>query len=293
MQIAVTGSIATDHLMTFRGSFSDSLVVEQLDKISVSFLADTSRSGGGDRRQHLLRDGGPRRAADPRRRGRGGLRRLPQLAQPARRRHRPRAHLRVAAHRPVRVHDRRHDGPDRHVLRRRHGRGPDDRARPDPRAVGPRPRAHRRRRPGGDAAPHRGVPQPRHPPSSPTPRSSSPSPTARSSGKLIDGADYLFTNEYESHLTQTKTGWTQEEIDDRVTTRVITRGKDGADIRTRGEEPIHVPSLATSSGWTRPASGTPSARASSSGAHRWPQPRALRPDRLGARRPRPRDGGHP
>ena len=59
--------------------------------------------------------------------------------------------------------------------------------------------------------------------------------------RLIDGADYLFTNEYESHLTQTKTGWSQDEIDARVTTRVITRGKDGADIRTRGEEPIHVP----------------------------------------------------
>ena len=51
--------------------------------------------------------------------------------------------------------------------------------------------------------------------------------------RLIDGADYLFTNEYESHLTETKTGWSQAEIDDRVTTRVITRGKDGADIRTK------------------------------------------------------------
>ena len=40
MKIAVTGSIATDHLMTFRGRFRDSLVVEQLDKISLSFLAD-------------------------------------------------------------------------------------------------------------------------------------------------------------------------------------------------------------------------------------------------------------
>ena len=40
MKIAVTGSIATDHLMTFNGRFADSLVVEQLDKISVSFLAD-------------------------------------------------------------------------------------------------------------------------------------------------------------------------------------------------------------------------------------------------------------
>ena len=48
MKIAVTGSIATDHLMTFDGRFADSLVVEQLDKISVSFLADTLeiRRGG-------------------------------------------------------------------------------------------------------------------------------------------------------------------------------------------------------------------------------------------------------
>ena len=40
MRVAVTGSIATDHLMTFGGKFADSLVVEQLDKISLSFLAD-------------------------------------------------------------------------------------------------------------------------------------------------------------------------------------------------------------------------------------------------------------
>ena len=59
--------------------------------------------------------------------------------------------------------------------------------------------------------------------------------------KLVDGADYLITNEYESHLTSTKTGWSQEEIDDRVTTRVITLGRDGAEIRTQGEAPVHVP----------------------------------------------------
>ena len=29
MRIAVTGSIATDHLMTFQGRFADSLVTEQ------------------------------------------------------------------------------------------------------------------------------------------------------------------------------------------------------------------------------------------------------------------------
>ncbi len=40
MRIAITGSIATDHLMSFRGRFSDSLVVEQLQKISLSFLVE-------------------------------------------------------------------------------------------------------------------------------------------------------------------------------------------------------------------------------------------------------------
>jgi adenosine kinase len=40
VRIAVTGSIATDHLMTYRGRFADSLVVDQLDKISLSFLVE-------------------------------------------------------------------------------------------------------------------------------------------------------------------------------------------------------------------------------------------------------------
>ncbi|MFI5526914.1 carbohydrate kinase family protein [Streptomyces platensis] len=40
MRIAVTGSIATDHLMTFPGRFSDQLLPDQLDRVSLSFLAD-------------------------------------------------------------------------------------------------------------------------------------------------------------------------------------------------------------------------------------------------------------
>jgi adenosine kinase len=40
MRIAVTGSIATDHLMTFSGSFAEQLLADKLDKISVSFLVD-------------------------------------------------------------------------------------------------------------------------------------------------------------------------------------------------------------------------------------------------------------
>jgi adenosine kinase len=40
MRIAVTGSIATDHLMMFSGKFSDTLIAEKLDKVSLSFLVD-------------------------------------------------------------------------------------------------------------------------------------------------------------------------------------------------------------------------------------------------------------
>ncbi|MEY9836991.1 carbohydrate kinase family protein [Streptacidiphilus sp. EB103A] len=48
MRIAVTGSIATDHLMVFPGRFSDHLLAEQLDRVSLSFLVDTLeiRRGG-------------------------------------------------------------------------------------------------------------------------------------------------------------------------------------------------------------------------------------------------------
>jgi adenosine kinase len=38
--IAVTGSIATDHLMHFPGRFADQLVADQLDRVSLSFLVD-------------------------------------------------------------------------------------------------------------------------------------------------------------------------------------------------------------------------------------------------------------
>jgi adenosine kinase len=48
VRIAVTGSIATDHLMTFPGRFVDQLIPEKLDKIALSFLVDSLdiRRGG-------------------------------------------------------------------------------------------------------------------------------------------------------------------------------------------------------------------------------------------------------
>src|SRR5512142_1699725 len=48
MKTVVTGSIATDHLMHFPGRFAHSLLPEQLDKVSLSFLVDdlVVRRGG-------------------------------------------------------------------------------------------------------------------------------------------------------------------------------------------------------------------------------------------------------
>jgi len=60
---------------------------------------------------------------------------------------------------------------------------------------------------------------------------------------LIDGADYLFTNEYEAALTEQKTGWSATEILSRVKVRVTTLGKDGAKVETADGEiaRVHVP----------------------------------------------------
>ena len=48
MRIAVTGSVATDHLMTFPGKFTDHLIADKLDRVSLSFLVDglEIRQGG-------------------------------------------------------------------------------------------------------------------------------------------------------------------------------------------------------------------------------------------------------
>jgi adenosine kinase len=48
VRIAVTGSIATDHLMTFPGRFVEQFIAEKIDRVSLSFLVDSLeiRRGG-------------------------------------------------------------------------------------------------------------------------------------------------------------------------------------------------------------------------------------------------------
>ena len=57
---------------------------------------------------------------------------------------------------------------------------------------------------------------------------------------LIQGAKYLFLNEYELALTLQKTGWTDAELFDQVAIRVTTLGAQGARIEEHGKETISV-----------------------------------------------------
>ncbi|WP_344562881.1 carbohydrate kinase family protein [Streptomyces axinellae] len=58
--------------------------------------------------------------------------------------------------------------------------------------------------------------------------------------ELTEGATFLFSNEYEKELIETKTGWSDEEVLRKVGTRVTTLGKRGARIDRAGEESIYV-----------------------------------------------------
>jgi adenosine kinase len=57
---------------------------------------------------------------------------------------------------------------------------------------------------------------------------------------LIEGASYLFSNEYEEAVIEQKTGWSPAEIADRVGTRVVTLGSAGAKVERKGEQPVAV-----------------------------------------------------
>ncbi|WP_281905003.1 carbohydrate kinase family protein [Phytohabitans aurantiacus] len=59
--------------------------------------------------------------------------------------------------------------------------------------------------------------------------------------KLIEGAEYLLTNEYEKSLLSSKSGLSEAEVLDRVKVRITTLGKDGVEITGKGLDRIHVP----------------------------------------------------
>ena len=242
MQIAIAGSIATDHLMTFQGFFKDSLVVEQLDKISLSFLAGDLqvRRGGvaanisfgmaalgqrpvlvgavgedfADYRSWLERHGVDCESvhySESRHTARFICTTDSAMAQIATFYAGAMSEAREIELAPVAA---RVGGLDLVLV------GADD-----PEAMARHTQECRTR----------GIPFIADPSQQ---LAFSDGPGIRS---LVDGATYLFTNEYEAHLTEQKTGWDHDEILARVGTRVITRGASGVTIHRRDEETITVP----------------------------------------------------
>ena len=232
--LLIAGSIATDHLMTFGGKFADSLVVEQLDKLSVSFLVNDLeiRRGGvaanmcfglgrlglspvlvgaagedfADYRSWLERHGvdcGHVRISDTHHTARFVCTTDTTGAQFASFYPGAMSEARLIELAPI-VAD---VGAPSYVLI-----GADD--------------------PDGmlrhtDECRQRGYPFIADPSQQ----------LAFSEGELIrsliDGAAYLFSNEYESHMIEQKTGWSADEVLDRVGTQVTTLGAAGVRITSK------------------------------------------------------------
>ena len=58
----------------------------------------------------------------------------------------------------------------------------------------------------------------------------------------MDGAKFLLCNDYEFGLISKKTGWDQKQMLRHVKVVVVTRGKDGADLYTDGQE-VFIPTV--------------------------------------------------
>ena len=95
---------------------------------------------------------------------------------------------------------------------------------------------------------------------------------------LVDGAAYMFCNEYEEALIERKSGWSSGQVLDRVRVRVTTLGPDGARVEQAGQPPLLVGPVAEhAASRTRPAPGTRSGPGSwppSAGACPWSGPRS-------------------
>lgn len=58
----------------------------------------------------------------------------------------------------------------------------------------------------------------------------------------MEGAHFLFCNDYEFGIISKKTGWSLDQILEHVKVLVITRGKDGADLYMGGDS-VHIPTV--------------------------------------------------
>lgn len=241
MRIAVTGSIANDHLMTFPGRFSDQLVADQLHTVSLSFLVDTLdiRRGGVGANIAF---------------GMGQLGANPILVGAAGEDfedYRAWLERHGVDTESVHISELRHTARFVCTTDEAHNQigsfytGAMSEARLiELKTVGERvggldlvcisaddPEAMIRHT---EDCRNRGIPF----------AADFSQQIARMGGEdirtLMEGATYLFANEYEKELIETKTGWTDKEILGKVGTRVITLGAKGVRIEREGEELIEV-----------------------------------------------------
>ncbi|MER8182639.1 carbohydrate kinase family protein [Kitasatospora sp. NPDC094015] len=241
MRIAVAGSIATDHLTTFPGRFADQLVAEQLHTVSLSFLVDTLdiRRGGV----------GPNIAF-----GMGSLGLRPILVGAAGAdfdEYRSWLERNGVDTQSVHISETRHTARFMCTTDQDHNQIASfyTGAMAEARNIELKPIADRV---GGLDLVLIGADDPqgmvRHTQECRTRGyafAADPSQQlARLEGddirEIVDGAAYLFTNEYEAALIETKTGWSAEEILTRVGTRVTTLGAKGVRIQRKGEPDITV-----------------------------------------------------
>jgi adenosine kinase len=241
VRIAVTGSIANDHLMTFPGRFSDQLVADQLHTVSLSFLVDSleiRRGGVGAN----IAFGMGQLGANPILVGAAGedfeeyrawLNRHgvdTESVHISELRHTARfvcttdeAHNQIGSFYTGAMSEARQI--ELHTVAERVGSldlvciSADD------------PEAMTRHT---EECRKRGIPF----------AADFSQQIARMEGEdiraLMEGATFLFSNEYEKELIETKTGWTDKEILAKVGTRVVTLGAKGVRIDREGEEPIVV-----------------------------------------------------
>src|SRR3954468_9121202 len=237
MQIAVTGSIATDHLMTFAGLFSEQLLPDQLANLSVVFLADSLevRKGGtganiafgmgslGYRPQlvgsvgtdagdyvHWLQEAGVDTS---------GVRVSSALASPRFTVVTDQAQNQIGSFYPGAMAE----AADISLAN----------VQADLVLVSPNDPGAMLRHTA--ECRDRGVPF-----------AADPSQTLTfldgdAIRQLVEGAAYLFTNEYEAGLVAEKTGWSDDDVLALVQTRVTTHGANGIVVRRKGEDDLRVP----------------------------------------------------
>src|SRR5690625_4834997 len=60
---------------------------------------------------------------------------------------------------------------------------------------------------------------------------------------LVEGASYLFTNQYEAEMLLQRTGWTKQDVLGKVDRWLITQGAAGVSLESEGESPLTVDSV--------------------------------------------------